>query len=83
MHKFLYHFILAFLPAILILAENKNEFFEKRIRPVLTENYCRCHNSIKQAKSGLVLDYKEGLLRGGDRGPAISLANPKSSLLLQ
>ena len=81
--KFLYHVILAFFPAILILADNQNEFFEKKIRPVLTENCYECHNSIKQAKSGLVLDYKEGLLRGGDRGSAISLTSPKSSLLLR
>ena len=73
----------AFLPVLVIVGKPELEFFENRIRPVLAENCYECHNSIKQAKSGLVLDYKNGILRGGKRGPAISLSNPQSSLLLQ
>ena len=71
------------LPFLKLVAESKLEFFENRIRPVLAENCYECHNSIKEVKSGLVLDYKDGILRGGKRGPAISLSNPQSSLLLQ
>ena len=64
-------------------ADNRLDFFENRIRPVLVENCYECHNSIKQAKSGLVLDYKGGLLKGGDRGSVLSLENPKGSLILK
>ena len=64
-------------------ADNRLDFFENRIRPVLVENCYECHNSIKQAKSGLVLDYKGGLLKGGDRGSILSLENPKGSLILK
>ena len=74
---------LALLPFFRLVAESESEFFENRIRPVLAENCYECHNSIKQAKSGLVLDYKHGIIKGGERGPAISLTNPKSSLLLR
>ena len=74
---------LAFLPQLPVMGESKLEFFENRIRPVLAENCYECHNSIKQAKSGLVLDYKHGIIKGGERGPAISLTNPKASLLLR
>ena len=75
--------LLAFLPQLPVMGESKLEFFENRIRPVLAENCYECHNSIKQAKSGLVLDYKHGIIKGGERGPAISLTNPKASLLLR
>jgi len=71
------------LPILKLVAESKSEFFENRIRPVLAENCYECHNSIKEAKSGLVLDYKYGIIMGGERGPAISLTNPESSLLLR
>ena len=74
---------LAFLLQLRMMGESKLEFFENRIRPVLAENCYECHNSIKQAKSGLVLDYKHGIMKGGERGPAISLTNPKASLLLR
>ena len=73
----------SFLPFLAMAGKPDLEFFESRIRPVLAENCYECHNSIKQAKSGLVLDYKNGILKGGERGPAISLTNPKSSLLLR
>ena len=73
----------AILPTLVITGTPELEFFENRIRPVLAENCYECHNSIKQAKSGLELDHKDGILRGGERGPAISLLNPKSSILLQ
>ena len=47
------------------------EFFESKIRPVLAQECYECHNSRDKAKSGLVLDYRDGLLEGGDNGPAI------------
>ena len=75
--------LLAFLLQLPVMGDSKLEFFENRIRPVLAENCYECHNSIKQAKSGLVLDYKHGIIKGGERGPAISLTNPKASLLLR
>ncbi len=73
----------SFIPFLAMAGKPDLEFFESRIRPVLAENCYECHNSIKQAKSDLVLDYKNGLLKGGERGPAISLTNPGSSLLLR
>ena len=71
-------FLLTSLKAI-----NQAEFFESRIRPVLAENCYDCHNSINKSKSGLILDYKNGLIEGGNRGSAISLKDPKESLLLK
>ena len=59
------------------------EFFEQRIRPVLVEHCYTCHNSTELAESGLRLDYRDGLLEGGMRGPAIEPGKPRSSLLLR
>ncbi len=59
------------------------DFFEARIRPVLVEHCYECHNSGDKAEGSLVLDHREGLLRGGDRGPAMVLGDVDKSLLLQ
>ena len=59
------------------------EFFEQKIRPVLVEHCYTCHNSTELSESGLRLDYRDGLLEGGMRGPAIEPGKPRSSLLLR
>ena len=60
------------------------EFFETRIRPVLAENCHKCHSqSAKQLEGGLYLDSREGILRGGDRGPVIVAGKPQKSLLIR
>jgi hypothetical protein len=56
------------------------DFFEARIRPVLIANCESCHDSSK-ATSGLKIDSREGLQRGGSRGTAVSPGNPDGSLL--
>ena len=59
------------------------DFFEKKIRPVLADNCYECHSaSAKKTKGGLLLDTSEGLLAGGDSGPAIVPGKPDKSLLL-
>ena len=57
-------------------------FFESRIRPVLASSCYECHGAEKQ-KSGLRLDWREGLLKGGNRGPAIVPGDPDNSLLIR
>src|SRR5262245_17110516 len=58
------------------------EFFETKIRPILVENCHRCHAGARP-KAGLHLDSREGLLRGGDSGPAVVLGRPDRSLLVK
>ncbi|MFN6106669.1 MAG: c-type cytochrome domain-containing protein, partial [Planctomycetaceae bacterium] len=62
-------------------AENL-EFFEKRVRPVLVEVCQKCHGANRQ-ESGLRLDSRESLLKGGDRGAALELQNLPASRLLE
>ncbi len=59
----------------------RDEFFESRIRPVLATGCYDCHTDA--AKSGLRVDSRAALLKGGKRGPAIVIGKPEESLLLQ
>ena len=56
-------------------------FFESKVRPVLQGRCVDCHGGGTR-KGGLDLTSREGLLKGGDRGPAVSLEAPRESLLL-
>lgn len=58
------------------------EFFEGRIRPTLVNECYECHGAKKQ-KGGLRLDSRDGLLVGGDSGPAIVPGDAKRSLLIR
>src|ERR1043165_1384446 len=59
------------------------DFFEKKIRPVLSESCYECHSAdSKKVKGGLLLDTREGLLKGGDSGAAVVPGKPNKSLLL-
>src|SRR5688572_29267148 len=60
------------------------EFFETQIRPVLVQRCYSCHNSKMAAPKGdLILDTKEGLLKGGASGPVLAVGNPAESRLLK
>lgn len=58
-------------------------FFETHVRPILVQHCYECHNSPDDAQGGLAVDWKSGLLAGGDSGPAIVPRDPDASLLLQ
>ena len=59
------------------------EFFETKIRPVLAQKCYSCHNSKMPAPKGsLVLDSREGLLKGGVSGPALVPGKPAESRLM-
>ncbi len=58
------------------------DFFEARVRPLLAEHCFRCHGPEKQ-QSGLRLDSRTAMLKGGDNGPALVPGDIAKSLLLQ
>ena len=60
------------------------EFFEQKIRPILVERCYECHSeeSGKQ-KGGLLLDSREGWMKGGDHGTAVVPSDPEKSLLIK
>jgi len=60
------------------------DFFEKKVRPVLVERCYECHSAAaKKNKGGLTLDTREGLLKGGDTGPALVAGDPEKSRLIE
>jgi hypothetical protein len=60
------------------------QFFENRIRPVLVQNCYKCHSQqAEKIKAGLLLDSREGVLKGGENGPAIVPGDPNKSLLIK
>ncbi len=80
-------FALASVSVFLLLAPLSaadDEFFEKRIRPVLVDHCYRCHSDNgKEPKGGLRVDGRANLLRGGDSGPSIVVGKPGESKLIE
>jgi hypothetical protein len=67
------HFLLLlFVVPQVVVADDlaRGEFFEQRIRPVLVTQCSRCHGAEKQS-SGLRVDSRDQLIKGGDHGRAI------------
>jgi hypothetical protein len=57
-------------------------FFETKVQPVLRANCIACHSE-KNINSGLSLETRESILRGGNRGPVVQSGSPESSLLIE
>jgi hypothetical protein len=79
---------LAFAPSQLSAQEatsaEANEFFEKKIRPLLVEQCYSCHSAdAKKLKGKLLLDSREAAIKGGETGPAVVAGNPEKSLLIE
>jgi hypothetical protein len=58
-------------------------FFERRIRPVLVKKCYECHAVGEKTKGGLVVDTREGIIKGGSSGSAVVLGDPDKSLLVR
>ncbi len=77
------------LPAAFARAEEvkidqqRIEFFETKIRPLLVANCYNCHSANTNARGGLRVDDRNGLLEGGNRGPAVVAGDPEGSLILR
>ena len=60
------------------------EIFESTIRPLLADNCYACHSArVDPPFGGLRLDSREGLLAGGDSGPAVVPGRPAESALVE
>jgi len=70
-------------PAPAPISRDAEEFFEKRVRPVLVENCFSCHGT-KSQFAGLRLDSLAAMLKGTDTGKvALVPGNPAKSPLIQ
>ncbi len=60
------------------------EFYEKKIRPLFVQQCFKCHSTTAdKLKAGLYLDSREGILKGGETGPAVVPGHPEQSLLIE
>ena len=59
------------------------DFFESKIRPVLVKHCYECHSTATStSEGGLLLDSREAIRSGGDRGPAVVPGDIAASWLL-
>ena len=59
------------------------DFFETKIRPILVEHCYECHAAdSKKLSGGLLVDSRQGLLEGGESGPAVVPGDLEESLLI-
>ena len=75
---------IAAIALLLLLAravQADEDQFRARIQPLLEQRCLRCHGGV-EPKGGLSLATREGLLAGGENGPAASVGEPEGSLLL-
>jgi hypothetical protein len=83
---YLFGFVLAFLCSTARADDDaaKREFFESKIRPILAKHCYECHSTgSKPIEGGLQLDFRDGLLKGGESGPGLVPNFPDQSRLLE
>lgn len=70
-----------------VVPPEKLAFFESKVRPVLAEHCYGCHSASAKEKgklkAGLFVDSRQGLLEGGETGPALVAGKPEESLMLK
>src|SRR6185503_2427168 len=66
------------------LTPEQVEFFEKKIRPIFVERCYKCHSAqAEKVKGGLLLDTRDGLLKGGESVFFSVPANTEKSILIR
>ena len=71
-------------PPVAGLSAADLQFFESKVRPILEKSCFKCHSThADSARGGLLLDTREGVLAGGNTGPALVPGKPDESLLVQ
>ena len=77
--------LIGLLPLRGALASTSGDaFFETAIRPVLVEQCYQCHSAkAEKLKGDLLLDSRDGLLKGGKHGPVLVPGSPDASKLIE
>lgn len=61
----------------------KAAFYREKVLPILKASCFSCHGPESELKGELFLGNRDGLLEGGESGPAIALESLESSILLE
>jgi hypothetical protein len=75
--------VIIFIASFTAKADERIEFFEKRIRPVLAQECYECHSTATKQKGGLLLDTRSGWQAGGESGAVIVPGKPEESALMK
>ncbi|MBI1916080.1 MAG: PSD1 domain-containing protein [Planctomycetes bacterium] len=71
-------------PKTAVLSAADREFFERKVRPLLSQHCYQCHSTkSKKQRGGLLLDSRSTAMNGGDSGPVIVPGRPDDSLLIR
>lgn len=60
----------------------KAAFYKEKVLPILKANCFSCHGPESELKGELFLGNRDGLLEGGEAGPAVDVDDPDASILL-
>jgi mono/diheme cytochrome c family protein len=72
------------LPAPAPLTQQQTDFFETKIRPIFVANCYECHSLQEhKSKGGLLLDSRDGWMKGGKHGQEIIPGDPSKSFLIK
>ncbi len=58
------------------------KFYNDEVRPILVKNCLKCHGGEKRIRGDLDLTFRDGVLKGGELGPAVNTQKPDASWLL-
>src|SRR6266566_840767 len=71
-------------PKAAVVSTTDREFFERKVRPLLSQHCYQCHSTkAKKQRGGLLLDSSSGVQKGGDSGPVVLPGRPDDSLLIR
>src|SRR4051812_46505100 len=71
-------------PKVAVVFPADPQFFERKVRPLLSQNCYQCHSTkAKKQRGGLLLDSASGVQTGGDSGPVVHPGRPDDSLLIR
>lgn len=59
------------------------EFFRSEVFPILKARCFKCHGGEAEIRGELRLTHREGVVEGGELGPAVDLESPSDSMLLE
>src|SRR5207244_6316928 len=72
------------LPKAAVVSTADREFFERKVRPLLSQHCYQCHSTkAKKQRGGLQLDSRPAVEKGGDSGSPIVPGRPNDSLLIR
>ena len=76
--------LVLFLAAVVAQGADTAAIFDQKVKPLLAHHCYDCHSEkSKELKGNLKLDSLDGIMKGGDNGPAVVPGDVENSFLLR